>query len=254
MSTWWVIPQSRPQAALRLVCLPYAGGGATIYHRWGMALPEEIEVVALELPGRGRRIAEPLLTRIDTIIEAVMAELLPLCDRPVALFGHSMGALLGYELAQALRERSDVRLAHLFVSAHRAPHLPNPHPPMYNLGPADFRRRLEDLNGTPREVFEHPELYALVEPIIRADLEICNTYRWPAHPPLAVPITVYGGAQDRSVERSQLEAWRAATLRRCEVHLFAGDHFYLAPQRQVLTERISRQLSAALAAGPPGNP
>lgn len=228
--------------SLRLFFFPYAGGGASIFRAWAESLPPDVDVRLAQLPGRENKLMEPPFTRLEPLVAAVAGAIEPLLDRPFAFYGHSMGALVGFELARLLRREFGREPAHLFVSGRRAPHLPSDEAPTYNLCEADFVEKLRRLNGTPREVFEHPELLPLILPLLRADFAVCETYAYKDGPPLRCPITVMGGLEDHHVGTELLEEWRLQTDGPCDVRLFPGDHFFLHGARPRILSLIRQSL------------
>ena len=239
---WVVKPRPNPEAAWRLFCFPYAGGGAQIFRRWPHQLPATGEVCAIELPGRGTRLQEPLFTQLPPLVEAVAQQLAKHLDKPFAFFGHSLGALLSFETARYCRRQHLPGPVHLFVSGRRAPHIPPDEPPLYTLPEPALINELRRLNGTPKEVLEHAELMQLMLPILRADFAVCDTYQYTPEPPLNCPITVFSGLQDASVRADHLEAWQAQTHATCSVHLFPGDHFFLHTTPSLLLQTLAREL------------
>jgi medium-chain acyl-[acyl-carrier-protein] hydrolase len=239
---WLTYKNSKASAEMRLFCFPYAGGGAAIFHAWAEALPPTIELCAAQLPGRETRWCEPAFTRLQELVDATVTSLLPLLDRPFALFGHSMGALIGFELARSLSGEHKLAPVHLFVAGRRAPQVPDPDPPTYNLPDAQFIEELQRLNGTPRTVLEHPELLSLMMPTLRADFELCQTYEYMTGPPLTCPLTVLSGLQDLEVTRDALEAWREQTNGRFKLRLLPGDHFFLHSAQAQILQVISQEL------------
>lgn len=231
-----------------LFCLPYAGGSAMrVYGRWHRDLPDNIEVVPVEFPGRGARIAEAPLTTVDAIALDVLGPLLDRIDRPYALFGHSLGATVAFELARRLEHLHGRPATHLFVSGHRAPQLPPPVDGQYDytLPDAEFRARLRELAGTPEEVLAHDELLDLVIPILRADFEAADTYRWRPGPRLSCPLTVYGGADDPEAPPDSLPPWSALTSGPSEVRVLPGQHFFLHEQQATLLKGLAADLEPA---------
>ena len=248
LSPWLARTQPNPQASLRLFCFPYAGGGATIYHSWPASLPPTVEVCGIQLPGRGSRLKEKPYTRASPLIESLAVEMAPYLDRPFAFFGHSLGAMISFELAHRLRGERGLEPAHLFVSGRRAPQLPKPDRDIYQLPEPEFIEQLRRLNGTPREVLEHPELMGVMIPSLRADFEMSETYVYSARPPLRCPITALGGLEDEEVTRPDLEAWRAQTSGPFSLRLLPGDHFFLHSSKSVILQLISRGLDEAVRA------
>jgi medium-chain acyl-[acyl-carrier-protein] hydrolase len=233
-----------PGAALRLFCFPYAGAGASVYRGWRARLPTWIHLCPIQLPGREERIREPPFTNMDALCAALLPALAPYLDMPIALFGHSMGALIAYQAATRLREQGGSPI-HLLVSGQRAPHLPLGRQPSYDLPEAAFRERLRSLNGTPELVLQDPELMDLVWPLLRADFELSECTPRQPRDPLDCPVTAFGGLDDSEVRRSHLDAWRDTTIRDFELHMFPGDHFYLAANESDLTMVLAKRLAAS---------
>lgn len=244
-NSWITTPKPNPNAKLRLFCLPYAGGSALIYRPWAVTLPHEIEVCPIELPGRGLRMREPTMDQLGELVGAIATALKPYFDKPFAFFGHSMGALLSFELAQLLqRQYPQSQLLHLLVSGCRAPHILRPNPLMHTLSDPELRETLRRLNGTPTEVLENEELMHLLLPTIRTDLRALETYRYSPNTPLTCPITTLGGIQDPEVSLDALEAWREHTVGLFSIRLFPGDHFFVHTQQAQLLQFISHELHA----------
>lgn len=232
----------KPAARLRLFCFPYAGGSSLIYRTWGAALPGSVEVYPVELPGRAVRIAEQPYTQMDPLIEELVQGLQPLLDKPFAFFGHSMGALVSFELARRLRRQYSLLPAKLFVSAHRAPQLPNADPTTHLLSDVELIDKLRTMGGTPEEVLAHPELMQLMLPVIRADFTVCDTYTYTVEPPLDCPIVVFGGFDDTTVQRDELERWNDQTTTVCTLQMFPGGHLFINSQQQRLLEIVGQEL------------
>ena len=236
------IQNQNRQITQRLVLFPYAGGAAgSIYRDWGNKLPSNIEVHAVDFPGHGNRLNEPLFTRVEPLVQSIAETLKPYLEGSYALFGHSMGAVISFELAHLLRRENKPGPAHLFLSGRPCPHLTKEEPPTYDLPEPEFIEELRRLQGTPKEVLEHPELMSVLGPILRADLEVCQTYESEPRPPLDCPITVFGGLQDE-VSREQLEGWRDYTTSSFAVRMFPGNHFFLHASAPVLLRMIVQDL------------
>jgi len=227
---------------LRLFCFPYAGGAASVFRDWSDGLPADVEVCPIQLPGRGARLMEPPLSQLPPLIEALAEALLPLLDKPFALFGHSLGSLVSFELARQLRTKHQVRPVRLFVSAGPAPQIPHRGPPIHNLPEKEFSAELRRLNGTPGELLNHKELMDIVLPSLRADFALYESYRYSSGPPLNCPISTYGGLNDPKVKYNDLEAWRDQTSVSFSIRMFAGDHFFLRTTQALLLRALSQEL------------
>ena len=239
---WLTCFEPNPQSSLRLFCFPYAGGSATVFRTWSKSLPAAVEVWAMQPPGRGSRLKEPPIASLPSLVDSLAAAIRILQDKPFAFFGHSLGALVSFELAHRLRDENRAGPVHLFASGHRAPGIPETEPILHNLPEPEFIDQLRKLNGTPHEVLEHPELMELLTPALRADFEMNETYAFSTRPPLACPITALGGLQDREVAREHLEPWRDYTTGRFSLRMLPGDHFFLHSSEAVLLQVLSREL------------
>ncbi len=235
------------EARLRLFCLPYAGGGASAFRAWAGMLPPWVELCALQLPGRENRLREPPITSFDSLVTHLIAVLKEHLDLPYALFGHSMGALLGFEVARGMVTLSDaVPLpSYLFLSGCRAPRLPDDRPPIHTLPHDEFIAKLRELGGTPEEILQHEELLDLLLPLIRADFQLVADYRYRAADPLPMPLVVYGGSDDREVPVTSLAAWREEGPK-MRMRIFAGNHFFLVSALAELIGDITMVLSGTL--------
>ena len=224
---WISYHKPGPKTRLRLFCFPYAGAGALIFRTWSDSLPADVEVCPVQLPGRGSRMTERPFTQLSPLVEALAQALAPLLDRPFAFFGHSLGALVSFELARRIRRQHGVHPARLFVSAARAPQIPHRGPSIHTLPDKEFLMELRRLSGTPSELLDHEELMEIMLPILRADFALYETYLYSIEPPLNCPISAFGGLQDSKVSDSDLEAWRAQTSVSFSLQMFPGDHFFL---------------------------
>ena len=239
---WWVVPAPRPEAKLRLFCFPYAGGSATVYHRFGQALPADVEVVSLQLPGRGFRLREPTHVDLAALLPAIEAALVPRLDRPCALFGHSLGALVAFELARRLRRAGHAAPLHLFASASPAPSATRALRVSTDLAAPAFWTAVHELYGTPAQVLADPELLALVVPPLKADFQVMASYHYQAEPPLATPITTFVGTKDPMVDRPAAEQWRAETSVAFALHEVPGPHLFLQDSGQLVAAHVRAAL------------
>ena len=243
MSNPWILfHKPRPQARLRLLCFPYAGGGALVYRDWAASLPDEIDVLPVQLPGRERRLSEAPFTRVGPLVEVAARQLVPFLDRPYAIFGHSMGALIAYEMAQRLWHHHGLEPAHLLVSARRAPQMTAEPKRYYQLPDDELIETLREMGGTPVEVLDHPELMELMLPLLRADFELNDTYQPIAHPALECPVSAFGGIEDIEVQEEDLALWKEVTNGPFQLRMFSGGHFFLNDHRDPLLELIAQDL------------
>ena len=241
-SAWASCLNRRVEVGLRLFCFPYAGGGAGIFRDWPDGLPPAIEVWAVHLPGREKRISDEPITTMSDLVIAAAEGLGEYLDGRFAFFGHSMGALVSFELSRHLQKAGLTGPSSLVVSGFGAPHLPGHRMHIGDLPAPEFLDELQKLSGTPAGVLENPELIELLLPVLRADFRAVEGYEYSDGTPLSCPILAYGGTNDIDVTREHLEAWGSCTTGRFTVRLFRGDHFYLHPRRAELTAHLGRDL------------
>jgi medium-chain acyl-[acyl-carrier-protein] hydrolase len=239
---WFSFPKPNPRARLRLFCFPYAGGGANIFYRWPGSLPESVELCLVHLPGRQQRINEPPFERLSEMMEAIERPLLPYLDKPLALFGHSMGGLISFELSRHLRRNYGVQPSQLFVSGCGAPQRSQALPPIQSLPPDRFLVELGRVIGVNGRMTANSQLAALMLPTLKADFALCQTYSYTPEPPLDCAMSVYGGLRDVNVKYEHLEGWREETTGAVAIHLFGGDHFFIHTAEPLLLDRLSKDL------------
>ena len=235
-----------PQFHMRLFCFPYAGGRASVFHSWVDLLPLNVEICPVELPGREFNLQQRPYTRLHALILELREILTPYLNVPFAFFGHSMGALISFELARELRRRQLPGPLHLFISGHRAPQLPDPHPIIHHLPDIEFIAELRKLEGTPEEVLQNDELLELYLPLLRADFSMCEMYEYTAENPLDCSISVFGGLQDIRIQTEELRAWQMQTQQSFSLKMFRGNHFFLMTAKLFLLRAISRDLNRLL--------
>jgi surfactin synthase thioesterase subunit len=245
----WVV-RPRPQLAppLRLFCIPFAGGNASVFGDWPNLLPEAVEVCAIQMPGRQQRMSEPPLLELGPLVDRLEEALEPHTRVPFAVFGNCTGSLIAFELARRL-ERSGRELAQLFVSCCRAPQLPDRDAPVHALPDEKIVAELDRLGGTPREIIDHPELLPLILPTLRADFQLAETYVYAEGSPLDAPIAAFGGLQDPIVRQGEIEEWRAQTRGGFSLELVPGDHYMLMSARDSLLTAMAPHLEMLTAAG-----
>jgi surfactin synthase thioesterase subunit len=242
---------------LTLIALAHAGGSASALAHLRRHLPESIALRAVDLPGRGRRFKEPLVAARGPLVAQLAAELAPTLQRPYALFGHSLGGMLSFELAHALMQRGCAAPRALCIAAAPAPCCQGTRrPPATWSTDEALISSLRKLGGTPAEVFQQPELLELFLPIVRADFQLCDDIPEPPLGPLPCPVHVYAGHSD-SIEHAALHAWREVSTRTHTLTFFDGGHFFVRSHARELCSVLADHLltrpaadSAALPAMP----
>jgi medium-chain acyl-[acyl-carrier-protein] hydrolase len=246
LSTWIFRPRPLSAPRVRLFCFPHGGGNASAFRDWAAELPEDVEVCAIQLPGRGARMLEAPAESIVQIIAGVSEAFSPYRRTPVALFGHSLGALTSFEFARRLRTM-DIRVVHLFVSGRAAPHLPDPEAPISHLPTREFIDAVvKRYQNIPNEILNDTEMMNLWLPTLRADFMMNETYQYTGEPLLECPISSFGGIQDASASPEELAAWRHQTSGTFRLKMFPGDHFFIDSAREALLQAIAEDLDLSL--------
>lgn len=236
----------REAPSLTLFCLPYSGASAMCYSPWRQKLPAWLRVRPLELPGRGMRMDEPLQTDMVALANHLADEIAVELDRPYALFGHSLGGLLAFELAHVLRQRGLPAPLALFASATAGPARRDVSEYAIEKSDAELIARLRELGGTSESVIANEELLELILPILRADFLLCGSFAYGRREPLAVPIHVFGGKRD-TVKVEELLDWQEETSTGFSLDMFEGHHFYLIDEQAHLLRQLRRYADQHLA-------
>ncbi|OLF14375.1 hypothetical protein BLA60_04410 [Actinophytocola xinjiangensis] len=235
----WFPPTAGVRAGTRLFCLPHGGSGASAYQPWQPLVPDGVGLVPVRLPGRENRFAEPPARTVEEVVDALTGPLLARAGDRFALFGHSLGGLLAYELARATTRagRPPVLLA---VSGCPAPQLlPRAGAPLVHLmTDGDLLAHVRAIAGTAASALDVPELAGLIVPVLRADYEVYETYRHRRGERLPVPVIVLAGEDDPEVSTTELSAWRELCTRTPEFHTFPGGHFYLSDHPEVAVDAV----------------
>lgn len=238
---WFVRFRPVPDADLRLFCFAYAGGGASAFRTWPDGLPGGVEVCAVQLPGHETRIGEDAHRHVRPLVSALAAAIGPLLDRPFAFFGHSMGALIAFELARELRRTAQPQPVRLSPAAFRAPQLPNPNIAIHHL-PEEMLTVVLRGEGVPEQVLQNAELMAALLPTLRADFELCDTYRYRPEPPFDHPLSIFGGVDDIRVAEPDLQGWCDHTTAGAGVSMLPGSHFFLHTAQDALLAAVARDI------------
>ncbi|MBB5953766.1 surfactin synthase thioesterase subunit [Saccharothrix tamanrassetensis] len=243
MTSPWLKPPTT-DAPVLLYCVAHAGGGAAFFRPWRDALAPDVGVCPVVLPGREARLRETPCTAVDQIVPPLAAAISAHADRPYALFGHSMGAVIAYEVARTLSTLPDGP-SHLFVSGRRAPHLPARRDPLHPLPHKEFMPAVAAMGGTPAEVLDQPDLIRMFLPGLRADFTVNETYEHRPGPALDCPVTGLTGDTDPEVDLAEMRRWNDITTGPFRLRVFRGGHFYLTGPPAEVANALRTDLAAA---------
>lgn len=239
---WVYFPNPNPAAKLRLFCFHYAGGGGHVFHSWLKYIPSNVEMGIIQLPGRGRRMDEPPIKRLLPLSAIIAKELVPYLNKPFVFFGHSLGALLCFEITRNLRRDNLNQPKHLFISSAKAPHQQNDREILHDLPKSLLIEKLAEYNGTPSEVLSNDELLNLLLPVIRADFELFETYEFQPESPLECHMVAYGGEEDCSIDQEGLAAWSEMSTGSFLLRMFPGGHFYINSSQSTFLQTFAKDL------------
>lgn len=245
-NAWIQVFKPREAAAVRLFCLPFSGGGAQSFSGWAERLPPGIELCAIQLPGRETRMREVAFSDVHALLDAMTPALEQWLDKPMVLFGHSMGALIAYELARRLQQEYARPPRCLIVSGRVAPHCSLPQSPLSKLPQSEFIARLRQLNGTPEELLNNTELMELITPTLRADFALHEDYSHRVGTRLQCDILAFGGLNDPQAGRAAIDAWHEVTDGHFQLRMVPGDHFFIQTAQALFLRILSMELYAAL--------
>ncbi len=233
---------------IKLFCFPFAGGSAAAYNPWKPLLSNNIELRGVELAGRGRRIRESMYQSIPEAVNDVYSIIRDeIATQPYALYGHSMGSVIAFELYYKIKENNLPGPRHIFFSGRGAPHCSREGKKVFHLMPDDeFREEMIKLGGTASEFFEHPELLEVFLPLLKNDLKVNESYEYTEKPSkLECNVTVLNGLQDEDVKVDEVEEWKqhSAEGYRCTIQHFAGGHFFINEEPAKVVDIINRTLT-----------
>lgn len=227
----------------RLFAFPYSGSGAIAYHSWAPYFSQyEIDLIGIQLPGRENRRNEKLITNLTELTDLLFEIISPMANIPFAFLGHSMGGLIAFELTQKLQNSKLPLPQHLFISGLRTPDMPNPNPELHQLSDSKLLKKIAEYGGTPSAILNNIELMALLLPIIRADFELFETYRYKASEPLRCPITLFSGSEDNIVRPAYLKNWETHTTKVLNQAIYSGNHFFIQENKHGIIDKIAKTL------------
>lgn len=238
----WLFPIVRStESQVALFCFPYAGSGASVYRGWNKYFSTEVDLYAIQAPGRETRFLEPFVNTIPELAAAAADAIQSITDKPIILFGHSLGSACAFETAKVL-ERLGRKPELLIVSGRQCPGIPSKRLPISHLPDSQFIHQVRNYNGTPAEVLENAELMEVLLPLIRSDFALAERYQPALDSLLSCPILALGSVDDEWLDVASLEQWATLTQGPFETHWFPGDHFYLNGRAQELVSFIKEKM------------
>lgn len=250
-SAWYRIYQPRPAATHRVILLPHAAGSASFFRQWARALPDHIEAVAVQYPGREERIGDNMIDTMEALVTQLAPQLSQVLDKPYVLFGHSMGGAIAYELYRQLEQLGLPLPEHLVISAIEGPsrhHTGN----LHQQDDQALIQEMQRLDGTRVDLEAFPELADMILPLMRNDYRLIETYQPVQHKkPIKTAITVLTGDEDKELDVGDAEAWKQETTGSFAIKSFSGGHFYLVPQQDEVIATLTRLVGTPLLAHTP---
>ncbi|MGO7169637.1 thioesterase II family protein [Rhizobium leguminosarum] len=240
----WLLRRVQRDARIRLFCFPYAAGNPAAYLAWQEVLGPSVEVCAIQFPGRGRRLREANIDRLDPLVHRLAPVISSECNLPFSFFGHSLGALVAFELARFCKRMNIRQPEQIIVSGCEAPSMRTQDDALHLLDDEHLIAELREYNGTPAEILDHQEYMALALPSIRADFAIAETYEYRPGVRLDQPLHVLAGVGDRIVPSDRVPQWLNETTRPGSVHWFEGDHFFVDAQRDGVAILVKKLLAS----------
>lgn len=251
MQATWIVPLTRrDRPVARLVCFPHGGGSPSAFRNWGEGLPDWLDILCANPPGRAARFREPPVDRLTSAVDGIVSDLAPYLDAPVVLFGHSAGALMAFETARRLEQDRSAQVLHVMVSGLAAPDLRAIAPPLHDVADDALYSMLNKFGLLPPEVLEVGELRALMLSAVRNDFRMCETHSVPPDAALNAPLTAIGGSDDDLVDQNQLAAWQVHTRSRFSLSMFPGGHFFTETASTEVLKLLSQTVQAELDALP----
>lgn len=241
---WFATIKQNPKAEIKMFCFPYGGGNASVFTGWPKFLPDFVELYAIQLPGRANRISESPIVNMNDLLTKLSLLLVRYIDRPYVFFGHSLGALIAFEISKRMEKVFGYQPEWLFLSAHSPPGLERKIK-LYELSDDDFISEIRKKNGTPKEIFDNEELLSYVLPVLKSDYKLSETYSYNDLTKVNIPLHVFGGDYDLTVTEKILMLWKDfSTSNEFSFKSFPGDHFFLNKNQfeSKLLEEVSNKL------------
>lgn len=240
---WFFTLKEKPESQIRVIALPFAGGGPSAFHSWHPIFSDNIELIVINYPGRETRFTEKPVNDPEEMVSEIVNSLSDYSDKPFVLFGHSMGAMLAYFVTCELQRKQLMMPEILFVSGMRAPHIASRSEPVKQMNDEDLVNSLNKYGGMPAELFKNKELLQIFLPIIRADLEMLGRVPVEKSDNVNVPIFAYGGELDQTFTKDDLQQWDQYSDVEFKLHLMPGGHFYINQHRNELLRAIEDDIS-----------
>lgn len=241
-SKWFLVSRPKKEAEYRLFCFPYAGGSATVYNAWNDLLPDHVELVAIQPPGRANRWNEKLHTSVKEMVDDLISAIPAWLDRPYMIYGHSLGSAVAFETLHALEQRKLRLPLRFFAGARRAPHCPPRIPPIHDYPLEEFKSEVKKLNGTPDSILENPDIMEIFVPVLRTDLKAAYAYHRAPSSKINCEVSIFGGAGDDKVVQEDLIGWQEHFSTTMDMHIFDGGHFFLEDNKKMVVERICHSI------------
>lgn len=233
-----------------LICFPYAGGSKFSYNKFIEVAPGNLTLIPIELPGRGARFDERLIYRSDELVDKLFCQIKSYLYEPYAIYGHSMGSLIGYLITKRIIKENLPRPRHLFFSGAKAPHMLQYEPAAHLFEKEELIASLRKMGGIPERLLKNDNLMKILEPIVRADFQVINTYEYQNTIAMDIPISVIIGSEE-GISIRQAQYWQKETIIEIKVNEFKGDHFFIFDHAEELMELIYSRLMEDVLTGPP---
>lgn len=240
--------KKKPHAEIKLFCFPYAGGNSSTYKPWADHLPVNIELIIIQPPGRENRLFHPIYHDMNALVSAIVKVILPHLNKPYIFLGHSLGALVAFEVLNKLQKLGYTLPIHFIASGCRAPNKRHEKEGIHHLPDSEFIAELELLNGTPKAILENNELMKLFLPLLRVDFKIAYSYCFTGKVTFDCPISVFGGKDDKEVELSTLKNWSDFFVKNANVHILNGNHFFIDNNMPSVLQKLKLIFNQHLAA------